>query len=136
MAKEDHHLHTLPLEGGTYKTQLTAKFVNRKNYRPANLKKVTAVIPGTIVKIMVKPGQRVNPGKCLFSLEAMKMKNRIFAETGGIVSKIHVNEGDVVSKNQLLLELADAVKPVSAQKENKTLTSLRARMQKKNPPKS
>jgi len=136
MAKEDQHLHTLLLEGGTYKTQLTAKFADRKNYRPANLKKVTAVIPGTIVKIMVKPGQKVNPGKCLFTLEAMKMKNRIFAETGGIVKKIQVKEGEVVSKNQLLLELGDAVKPASAQKENKTLTSLRARIQKKSPSKS
>jgi pyruvate/2-oxoglutarate dehydrogenase complex dihydrolipoamide acyltransferase (E2) component len=54
---------------------------------------------------MVREGQQINPTKCLFILEAMKMKNKVYASVSGRIKKIHVVEGQLVTKNQLLLEL-------------------------------
>ena len=73
--------HLFLIDDGRYKTQLTEKFKKRTPYTPKDPSKVTAVIPGTIVKLQIKEGQQVNPGRCLLILEAMKMKNRIFLKT-------------------------------------------------------
>jgi acetyl/propionyl-CoA carboxylase alpha subunit len=94
-------------EGTDYKTMLTDKFRKHKPYEPEDLTKITAQIPGTMLKIMVREGQRINPSKCLFILEAMKMKNKVFASVSGRIKKIHVEEGQIVTKNQLLLELGE-----------------------------
>jgi biotin carboxyl carrier protein len=52
----------------------------------------------------VKEKEKVKKGESLLSLQAMKMNNEILAVTAGTVRKIHVKKGDVVVKNQLLVE--------------------------------
>ena len=98
-------LQVFSYEGTDYKTFLTRKFLNRKTYLPDDPTRIMASIPGTIIKIMVKEGQAINPSKCLFVIDAMKMKNKIHSTMTGVVSKIHIHEGQVVAKNDLLLEL-------------------------------
>ncbi len=107
MKSEDKTLKEMDYEGSNYQTHFTGKFLNRKPYEPEDLSKITALIPGTILKILVKEGQQVNPSKCLFILEAMKMRNKVFPLTSGIIKKIHIAEGQIVTKNQLLLELGE-----------------------------
>jgi pyruvate/2-oxoglutarate dehydrogenase complex dihydrolipoamide acyltransferase (E2) component len=104
---DDKELEIFSYEGTNYKTLLTDKFRKHKPYQPEDLTKITAQIPGTMLKILVREGQYINPSKCLFILEAMKMKNKVFASTSGRVSKIHISEGQIVTKNQLLLELGE-----------------------------
>ena len=41
----------------------------------------------------------------MMTLEAMKMKNIIIAHEDGRIKEIYVNEGEMVTKNKLLLEL-------------------------------
>ena len=94
-------------EGTDYKTFLTEKFRTHKKYEPENPLRIIAQIPGTIVKIMIKEGQSVNPAKCLFIIDAMKMRNKVHASITGIVRKIHIQEGQIVSKNDLLLEMEE-----------------------------
>lgn len=101
-------LEIFSYEGSNYQTRLTDKFRNHKPYEPEDLTRITAQIPGTMLKVLVKEGQYVNPTKCLFILEAMKMKNKIFASISGRIKKIHVTEGQIVTKNQLLLELGES----------------------------
>lgn len=137
MGQEDDDLKELNYEGTKYKTLLTRKFLNRQPYVPEDPTKITATIPGTIIKIMVKEGQQVNPAKCLFILEAMKMRNKVFASVSGMVSKIHITEGQIVPKNQLLLELGEpgsipnkepkATEPVKERR-------IKRRIKKVNPP--
>ncbi len=98
-------LKSLNIDGTKYKTNFTKSFEERKAYSPYNEKKITAFIPGSIVKINVKKGQKIRAGSKLLILEAMKMKNRIIAPVNGIIKKILVKEGENVSKNQLLIEL-------------------------------
>lgn len=95
------------LEGTYYRTHLTEKFANRKKWVPEDPNIILAVIPGTLVRFTVKEGQKVNKGRCLYVLEAMKMKNKILATKSGVVKKIHGQEGQLVMKNELIMELQD-----------------------------
>jgi len=96
-------LQTLIIEDVKYKTRLTKKFLNRKPYEPVDPKKVVSFIPGTIKKIYAAKGKKVKEGDKLIDLEAMKMLNTIFAHENGTIAEIYIKEGDLVSKNHLLL---------------------------------
>ncbi|HKK62953.1 MAG TPA: acetyl-CoA carboxylase biotin carboxyl carrier protein subunit [Bacteroidales bacterium] len=88
-----------------YTTELTQKFLDRKPWQPKDKTKIKSFIPGTIVKLFVKPGDQVDEEQPLMILEAMKMKNIIFSEISGVVKKIHAAEGDGVSKNKVIFEI-------------------------------
>lgn len=98
-------MEILKIDDVAYSTRLTKKFRERKKYQPNDPKKVIAFIPGTIAAIFVKKGSKVVYHDKMLGLEAMKMINEVLAPMDGIVKKIHVKKGDIVSKNQLLLEL-------------------------------
>ena len=87
-----------------YTTELTKKFKNRSKWQPEDPSKVKSIIPGTITKIFVKEGDTVEIGKELMVLEAMKMKNTVFAEVSGEVKTINVNLGEQVSKGKVIFE--------------------------------
>ena len=107
MDKEEKGMEIFSYEGTDYVTMLTDKFRKHKPYQPVDPNRITAQIPGTILKIMVREGQQINPSKCLFILEAMKMKNKVYSTASGRIKKIHIEEGQIVTKNQLLLELGE-----------------------------
>lgn len=66
------------------------------------MERVIAPIPGTVTSVAVKEGQTVKAGQTLLTLEALKMQNEIFSETGGTVKEILVNEGSKVAANKVL----------------------------------
>ena len=68
---------------------------------------LTAPMPGTILEVLVKKGQRVREGQTLMVMEAMKMEHKIQAPSNGEVSLIHFQEGDRVDMGSALIELAD-----------------------------
>ena len=67
--------------------------------------KVTAPMPGKIVKLTVSEQMVVQEGDPLLVMEAMKMQNEIKAPKTGTVSRIQVQEGEPVSLSQTLLIL-------------------------------
>lgn len=72
---------------------------------PANEDKVCrSPINGIVNKILVQPGQRIQPGDKLLVLEAMKMETNITAPVAGVIAKVNVNVGDSVQANQILIE--------------------------------
>jgi len=99
-------MESLEIGSNVYTTRLTAKFKNRQIWVKPNEKRIEAVIPGNIQKIMAKEGEEVAAGTPLLILEAMKMRNEILAPLTGIVRKIHVSEGEMVPKAHLLIEMA------------------------------
>ncbi|MBE0647384.1 MAG: acetyl-CoA carboxylase biotin carboxyl carrier protein subunit [Bacteroidales bacterium] len=101
----DEQLYAFTYEGAEYMTLLTRKFHDRKPYSPPNPKLINAFIPGTIVKVNVKEKEKIKKGESLLSLKAMKMNNDILSSIDGTVKKVYVKKGDVVVKNQLLVEL-------------------------------
>lgn len=77
-----------------------------KTIAPAGgLSKVTAPLPGTMVKVVVKDGDTVKLGDSLFILEAMKMENNILAEKAGVVKNVKVKAGDAVMQGDVILEI-------------------------------
>jgi biotin carboxyl carrier protein len=74
----------------------------RADVGPASLH---APIPGRLVKILVKAGDRVSASQPLLVLEAMKMENEVRAPRAGTVKTIHVAEGAVVDAGQILVSL-------------------------------
>lgn len=53
----------------------------------------------------VKIGDRVQKGQILAIVEAMKIMNHITATDDGIVTAIHVNNGDIIEFDQVIVEL-------------------------------
>ena len=104
---DSQHFHYLNVEGTRYRTKLTNKYNHRKPWVPVDKNLITSPIPGSVVKIMVKVGQKVTEGKCLYVLEAMKMKNRIKSLKAGVVTKIHTEEGQIIPRGHLVMELSD-----------------------------
>ena len=70
-------------------------------------KTVVAPIPGVIIAIKVKPGDKVVYGQELCILEAMKMKNAIRTTREGSIGAVLVSIGDHVRHGQPLLEFTD-----------------------------
>ncbi len=66
---------------------------------------VRAPMPGEIVKVVVKEGDLVEPGRGLVIMEAMKMENELTAEVGARVGAIHVIAGQVVAKDEILMDM-------------------------------
>jgi len=89
----------------SYRTTLTKKFANRTSYTPPDPRKIVAFIPGTIIKVLVKEGQKVQKGDTLLVLQAMKMDNHLLASVNGKVKKIFVKQGEIVPKHHILVEL-------------------------------
>ena len=67
---------------------------------------VTAPLPGTVTKIMVKAGDTVSPNDTVCLLEAMKMENTISAGMSGTVKSVNVQEGAQVQQGDAIVELA------------------------------
>lgn len=66
---------------------------------------ITAPIPGNIVEVKVKVGDRVNPGDVVCVLEAMKMNNMIHTNLGGVIASVDVNAGQAVDYGTVLVTL-------------------------------
>ena len=67
--------------------------------------KVTAPMPGTILKMNVKVGDTVKANDLVCVLEAMKMENEIFAKEGGTVKSVDAPQGASVSSGDVIITL-------------------------------
>ena len=63
---------------------------------------VTAPMQGTIVKVHVKAGDKVEANQPICVLEAMKMENEVRSPTAGEVVDLRVQAGDTVSPGAVL----------------------------------
>ena len=111
-SKEDNNLHktrfrTLVIQGTRYRTNLTTKFENRGKWVEQDENKIISIIPGTVVTVLVRKGQKVKEGESLLILESMKMQNQIGCPKNGIIKSIKVAAGQVVPKGYVMIELKD-----------------------------
>lgn len=93
---------SLNIDGTRYRTQLTEKYKNRKQWENPLSGKITSEFPGTVVKVDVEEGDEVEKGDRLYIYEAMKMKNRAYSPVGGTIEEVHVKENDIIRKGDLL----------------------------------
>ena len=69
----------------------------------ANEEQISAVVNGTVWKILVKEGDKVNSGQTVVILEAMKMEIEIKSPKDGVVTKIVATQGSAVEEGEALL---------------------------------
>ena len=62
-------------------------------------------MPGLIVSVSVKTGDKVAPGDRLFVIEAMKMETAVYAEVEGAVTEIVASPGTRVEPHDLVLAI-------------------------------
>jgi biotin carboxyl carrier protein len=81
----------------------------------SNLK---APMPGAIIEVMAKPGDRVKYGQQLCTLEAMKMNNHIRSPRDGVVATVEVSVGQTVMHGAVLFTFeVDAAIPAETESE-------------------
>ena len=71
--------------------------------KPAGAAVVKSPLPGSIVKVMVKPGDSIKKGDTLLTMESMKMENPILSDCDGTITKIAVAAGQSVMQDDLLV---------------------------------
>ncbi len=67
--------------------------------------KVTSEISGSVWKILVRPGERVDEEQPLMILESMKMEIPVLAPESGVVREIVVAEGKAIGEGELVIVL-------------------------------
>jgi biotin carboxyl carrier protein len=66
-----------------------------------------ALMPGRVVRLLVKTGDVVRRGQSLLILEAMKMENDIQSPVDGVVDEIFINAGDTIEAGGQLLHVKE-----------------------------
>ncbi len=87
-----------------------AKYLRmRKGGEEKQEDKIVSPMPGKVIKIPVKVGDRLQAGDIVVVIEAMKMQSNYKVNSECVVKDILVNEGDSVNSNQVIMTL-DVVK--------------------------
>ncbi len=67
--------------------------------------RIIAPMPGTIIKVLVEPGQAVKKGTILLILEAMKMENEIMSGQDGTIASVNVTKNQQVNTGDLMVSM-------------------------------
>lgn len=67
--------------------------------------KISAPMPGTILKIDLAVGQTIKKNDLVCILEAMKMENEIFASEGGTIASVNVSKGSSVNSGDVIISI-------------------------------
>jgi propionyl-CoA carboxylase alpha chain len=65
---------------------------------------VLSPMPGLLVDVAVKPGQKVLAGERVAVIEAMKMENVLFALQDGVVKSVVATQGESLTVDQVIVE--------------------------------
>jgi pyruvate carboxylase subunit B len=76
--------------------------------KPAGPSSLAAPMPGLVVRVLAKAGDRVQPGQGLIVIEAMKMENELRATAPSVVRAVRVDAGSAVEKGAVLVEFEPA----------------------------
>jgi biotin carboxyl carrier protein len=79
--------------------------IKKSDQPKTNTHLVMAPLPGTIMQIFVKPGDKVKRNDKLLIYEAMKMENNLVAEKDATVKSVKINTGDNVMQGDVLFEM-------------------------------
>jgi biotin carboxyl carrier protein len=102
----------LKLQNGSH--EFTAEVIDPRGWsgrRHGNVEaegrqQIVAPMPGKVVRLLVKAGDRVEAGQGLLVVEAMKMQNEIRSPKSGIVERVLAKEGQPVTAGEALCVVA------------------------------
>lgn len=63
---------------------------------------VKAMMPGKVIKVLVKKGEKVAKGQGLLVMEAMKMENELTSPKDGVVTSLNATEGQSTESGAIL----------------------------------
>jgi 3-methylcrotonyl-CoA carboxylase alpha subunit len=93
------------LSAATPRGRHALELVDPFRYEPAEAlpdARLTALMPGRVVKVMTAEGAQVAKGEALMILEAMKMEHTIVAPRAGVIERIAFRENDLVPADAVL----------------------------------
>jgi biotin carboxyl carrier protein len=102
---EDHGQKWISFDGCTYLLEKPTPKTNQLDQMKQKSGLTRAPMPAQVQAIPIHSGDIVHAGETLMLLEAMKMEIRITAPIAGKVFRIHVEEGQFVRRDELLVEL-------------------------------
>ncbi len=97
-------LNGQPREVTVPNRSVKAKVAARAKADAANATHIAAPMPGLIIGLVAKPGQKLAKGDIILQMEAMKMQTALTAERAGTIDTIHVKPGDQVEAKDLVAE--------------------------------
>jgi biotin carboxyl carrier protein len=87
---------------------LTVAAGGRRRARASGEHHLVAQMPAQVADVLVSAGDGVTLGQPLLILEAMKMEMRVTAPHAGVVTQVFVARGDVVERDQQLIDIRDS----------------------------
>jgi len=87
---------------------LAGEVKRRPKATVGDVREVGAPMPGLVVTVAVRTGDKVRKGQKLLSLEAMKMETTVYAERDGTIAEVLVTPGTPVEAGELCARYADA----------------------------
>jgi len=109
--KKGNGKYNFLLNGHQYETVVRTKLQEKANEFLTkrkdnnNVHEILAPMPGLLLKINKKLGEKVNEGETVAVLEAMKMENEIKSPSNGIIKYIHLKEGMSIEKGIKILTI-------------------------------
>ena len=88
-------------------TAIKSAIQTKRKAEPTNKEQIGATMPGSVLEIFVKKGDRVKQGDTLMVTEAMKMETAIEARYDGEVKHIYVEAGENIAQDDLLIEVVE-----------------------------
>jgi 3-methylcrotonyl-CoA carboxylase alpha subunit len=98
------------VEAVTPQGRFALALVDPFHYEPADAmpdERLTALMPGRVVKVMAEAGTVVAKGQALMILEAMKMEHTIVSPREGVIERVAFRENDLVPADALLFAFRD-----------------------------
>lgn len=66
---------------------------------------ISSTMPGLIIELLVKEGDKVKQGDPLFVIEAMKMQSEIASPLAGVVQRVYISKDDHVESGETLIAI-------------------------------
>ena len=86
-------------------SNIKSTIMAKEKAEPTNDAHVAATMPGSVLKVLVAPGDSLQKGDPIMITEAMKMETTIYAKRNGIVKRVLVADEDAIQAGDLLVEL-------------------------------
>jgi biotin carboxyl carrier protein len=115
LSGHSHEVHVTPAPGGSLQLQtggceFLAEVSDPRSWRgrrhggveAEGRQQIAAPMPGKVVRLLVKLGDRVEAGQGLCVVEAMKMQNEIRSPKSGTIERVLVREGQTVNAGEVL----------------------------------
>ncbi|MGA9795483.1 MAG: acetyl/propionyl/methylcrotonyl-CoA carboxylase subunit alpha [Rhizomicrobium sp.] len=110
------HAHTLRLANGDIAVMENGETWTVKPYDPfeaadafgSTSDRVTAPMPGKVIQLLARAGEKVKKGQPLAVLEAMKMEHTLAAPADATVDAVDVAQGDQVNEGAIIVRFAQS----------------------------